>query len=297
MTSPHSSIPVPGWYPDPEYTGHVCYWDGTAWDPHSRRPSADFEQAHGKVIQGEVLAAESVPLDVPAPGGSDDPDADAAPDADAESDGADPDAANAGSGRAARRRAAASSGSRGRGRRAAPGMFIPHQRRGSDTGPRLRPAPLPRRLLARVADLIVPLGVGAAVAFAVVPGALDHLRAKADRVRYEGRTETVWLLDGTTAAAAGWVLGAVLLAMLFYEAVPTWLRGRSLGKALFGLRVVDVATQRGPSPKQAFRRWLVFGVPGVLGIGVLGLLWGAFDRPWRQAWHDKAAGTFVGHET
>jgi hypothetical protein len=28
-------------------------------------------------------------------------------------------------------------------------------------------------------------------------------------------------------------------------------------------------------------------------IGVVGLLWSLVDRPWRQAWHDKAAHTFV----
>jgi hypothetical protein len=37
----------------------------------------------------------------------------------------------------------------------------------------------------------------------------------------------------------------------------------------------------------------VYAVPGVLVIGVVGVLWCLFDRPWRQCWHDKAAHTFV----
>ncbi|MBW8820187.1 MAG: RDD family protein, partial [Streptomyces sp.] len=43
----------------------------------------------------------------------------------------------------------------------------------------------------------------------------------------------------------------------------------------------------------ALRRWLVYSVPGLLGIGLVGVAWCLFDRPWRQCWHDKAAHTFV----
>ncbi|NUU23815.1 MAG: RDD family protein, partial [Streptomycetaceae bacterium] len=131
---------------------------------------------------------------------------------------------------------------------------------------------------------------------AMVPSALDHLRDKADRIRYEGRTETVWLLDGTTAVAAASVLGAVVVAMFLYEALPTWRWGRSLGKALVGLRVVGMDTHDTPELGQAVRRWLVFSVPTAFGIGLIGILRGVWDRPWHQAWHDRAAGTFVGHE-
>ena len=34
-------------------------------------------------------------------------------------------------------------------------------------------------------------------------------------------------------------------------------------------------------------------IPGLLVIGVVGVLWCLFDKPWRQCWHDKAAHTFV----
>jgi hypothetical protein len=33
-----------------------------------------------------------------------------------------------------------------------------------------------------------------------------------------------------------------------------------------------------------------------LVVGVVGLAWCLFDRPWRQCWHDKAARTFVGRD-
>lgn len=293
MASPHDSIPAAGWYPDPEFPDHVCYWNGTAWDPESRRPGAEFEDAQGRIIQGEVLAAESVPLDQVA--------------ADAEAEAAD--AAPAADGPGARAQGAAggrqNTGSRGRargrskgkgGRGRGPEVFIPSQRQDASGVRRLPPAPLPRRFFARLTDLVVPLAVGAGVAIAVVPSALDHLRDKMQRVRYEGRTETVWLVDGTTVLAAVYVLAAVLVAMFVYEVIPTWLRGRSVGKTLFGLRVVDVGSHKTPELGQAVRRWLVLGLPGLLVVGLIGVVRGAFDLPWRQGWHDLAANTFVGSE-
>ncbi|WP_338320576.1 hypothetical protein [Streptomyces lonarensis] len=32
---------------------------------------------------------------------------------------------------------------------------------------------------------------------------------------------------------------------------------------------------------------------GVLLVGLLNVVWCLWDRPWRQCWHDKVAGTFV----
>ncbi|HSA51248.1 MAG TPA: RDD family protein [Yinghuangia sp.] len=282
MASPHDSIPAAGWYPDPEFPDHVCYWDGAAWDPASRRPGAEFEDAQGRIIQGEVLAAESVPLDQLA-------------------EEAEADEASASDGPSARAQSRARGRTRGRakgkgGRGRRPEAFIPSPRQEASGVRRLPPAPLPRRFFARLTDLVVPFAVGAGVAFAVVPPALDHLRDKMQRIRYEGRTETVWLVDGTTTLAAVYVLAAFLAAMFVYEVIPTWLRGRSVGKTLFGLRVIDVGSHETPDLGQAVRRWLVLGLPGLLVVGLIGVVRGAFDLPWRQGWHDLASNTFVGRE-
>lgn len=156
-----------------------------------------------------------------------------------------------------------------------------------------RPAGMGRRLLARLVDTVV---LGAVTAAAAVPlglKALDHVNEKIDEAKLSGRTVTVWLLDSTTSTYLGIVLAVLLVFGVLYEALPTAKWGRTLGKKLLGLEVRDIEAHEPPTFGAALRRWLVYSVPGLLGIGVLGVLWCLFDRPWHQCWHDKAARTFV----
>ncbi|MET7735105.1 RDD family protein [Streptomyces sp. NPDC005402] len=156
-----------------------------------------------------------------------------------------------------------------------------------------RPAGLGKRLAARLLDTLV---VGAVTAVAAVPlgaKAADHINEKVDAAKLSGETVTVWLLDGTTSVYLGIVVAVLLVAGVLYEALPTAKWGRTLGKKLFGLEVRDIEAHEPPSFGGAVRRWLVYSVPGLLGIGLLGVAWCLFDRPWRQCWHDKAAHTFV----
>ncbi|MEU1268985.1 RDD family protein [Streptomyces sp. NPDC005799] len=156
-----------------------------------------------------------------------------------------------------------------------------------------RPAPLGKRLLARIVDNLV---IGAVTAVAAVPlatKAIDHVNDKIDAAKLSGRTVTVWLLDGTTSVYLGIVLAVLLVFGVLYDALPTARWGRTLGKRLLGLEVRDIEAHEPPAFGAALRRWLVYSVPGVLVIGVVGVLWCLFDRPWHQCWHDKAARTFV----
>ncbi|MFE9254800.1 RDD family protein [Streptomyces sp. NPDC006879] len=157
-----------------------------------------------------------------------------------------------------------------------------------------RPAGLGRRLAARLLDSVVYAAVAVAVAVPLLPRTTAHLEAKIDAAKLQGRTVTVWLLDATTAGHLGLVLATLLLFGVVYEALPTAKWGATLGKRLLGLRVRDTTAQQPPSFGASLRRWLTYGVLGSLGVGVLGAAWCLFDRPWRQGWHDKAAGTFVG---
>ncbi|MDX5577018.1 RDD family protein [Streptomyces sp. ID01-9D] len=156
-----------------------------------------------------------------------------------------------------------------------------------------RPAGLGKRFAARLVDNLV---LGAVVGAAAVPlttRALDHIDRKITAAKETGETVTVWLLDSTTGALLGALLAAFLLLGFLLEALPTAKWGRTLGKKLFGLDVRDIESHDAPSLGAALRRWLVYGVLGLLVIGVVNVLWCLIDRPWRQCWHDKAARTFV----
>ncbi|MEU6992437.1 RDD family protein [Streptomyces sp. NPDC046465] len=156
-----------------------------------------------------------------------------------------------------------------------------------------RPAGLGRRLAARLIDTVALAAVTGAVALPLGTKAADHVDSKIDAAKLAGEKTTVWLLDGTTAGYLGIILAVLLLFGVVYEALPTAKWGRTLGKKVCGIEVRDIEEHESPTFGAALRRWLVYSVPGLLVIGVVGVLWCVFDRPWRQCWHDKAAGTFV----
>ncbi|WP_428986405.1 RDD family protein [Streptomyces camelliae] len=156
-----------------------------------------------------------------------------------------------------------------------------------------RPAGLGKRLAARLIDTLIVGLVTAGIAAPLGLRAADHIREKIDAAKLSGREVTVWLLDGTTATSLGIVLAVLLLVGVGYEVLPTAKWGRTLGKRLLGLEVRDIEAHEPPTFGPALRRWLVYSIPGLLGIGIVGVLWCLFDRPWHQCWHDKAAHTFV----
>ncbi|WP_167353854.1 RDD family protein, partial [Streptomyces hirsutus] len=155
------------------------------------------------------------------------------------------------------------------------------------------PAGLGKRLTARLLDTVVLGGVTALAAVPLGIAAADHINEKIDAAKLSGRTVTVWLLDGTTSVYLGIVLAVLLLGGVLCEVLPTAKWGRTLGKKLLGLEVRDIEGHDVPGFGAALRRWLVYSIPGVLVVGVVGVLWCLFDKPWRQCWHDKAAHTFV----
>ncbi|GAA2960036.1 RDD family protein [Streptomyces flavovirens] len=156
-----------------------------------------------------------------------------------------------------------------------------------------RPAGLGKRLAARLLDTLVLGALVGAAGFPLATRALDHVDRKIDAAKQTGETVTVWLLDSTTAGLLGAVVAAFLVLGLLLEALPTAKWGRTLGKKLCGVEVRDIESHGTPTFKAALYRWLVYGVLGLLVVGVVNVLWCLIDRPWRQCWHDKAARTFV----
>lgn len=156
-----------------------------------------------------------------------------------------------------------------------------------------RPAGLGKRLVARLLDSVVLGGVTALAAVPLGTAAAEHVNEKIDAAKLSGETVTVWLLDGTTSVYLGIVLAVLLLGGVLCEVLPTAKWGRTLGKKLLGLEVRDIEGHDVPGFGAALRRWLVYSIPGLLVVGVVGVVWCLFDKPWRQCWHDKAAHTFV----
>ncbi|MGW1834888.1 RDD family protein [Streptomyces sp. NPDC002067] len=155
------------------------------------------------------------------------------------------------------------------------------------------PAALGRRLAARLIDLALVAVLTVLVALPLWGGAVDHIDAKIAAAKESGREVTVYLLDGGTAPLVLAVLAAVVIGGGLIELLPTFKWGRSLGKKVCGVRVVDIESHDTPELTALIKRWLVFGVLGFLIVGVLDAAWCLFDKPWRQCWHDKAARTFV----
>lgn len=78
--------------------------------------------------------------------------------------------------------------------------------------------------------------------------------------------------------------------ILGYFVIPTGLFGRTPGKWVAGLRVVDTEGRvpgiAAAIPREVAGRWI-----SIFAFGV-GLAWSVFDKR-RQGWHDKLAGTLV----
>ncbi|MCC9308549.1 RDD family protein [Kitasatospora sp. RB6PN24] len=149
------------------------------------------------------------------------------------------------------------------------------------------PAGIGRRALARLVDLVPLAAVGTAVGLPLATQTSAYLQQKLDQARTVSqltrREVDVWLVDGTVLGRVALLLGALLLAGLLLEVLPTARTGRTLGKRLLGLRVVSVGTRQPPGAGRACGRWLVGQLLLVTVLGLAGL----------AAWPDKVARTTV----
>jgi uncharacterized RDD family membrane protein YckC len=140
-------------------------------------------------------------------------------------------------------------------------------------------APLWRRGIARIADLVVILLASSAIA------------------GYFGLTEVV---DGELVTENPMLVTLVVLVLwAFYEVYGVASGGRTLGKLVMGLRVRQVEADRLPSPFKSLSRWLLPAIAIVLPIGELVLValvlvyLSAVLNPLRQGFHDRLANTLV----
>lgn len=140
--------------------------------------------------------------------------------------------------------------------------------------------------------------VGAGIVDAVLlgllfAGYLAVAQAIAGRVPASTETGVDWLIERAVTWQGVLAPGAVLLGALWfvYGSLFHALGGRTLGKRIFGLTVVDRFGVPPRLARSAVRSLLSFFSAGLLFMGFVLVL---FDAR-RQALHDKLSGTFVVH--
>jgi uncharacterized RDD family membrane protein YckC len=272
---------APGWYTDPVEPGTQRWWDGEGWVgdplPADATPPAGPPSAAGAPRVPQVPAVPGIP-------GATEP----------------PPAAAAGQPAGTTMRPDLATG---------PSGAPPHRPVAADGTPP-RPhgydlAPLSARLLARLVDIGLVFALNVAVnGWFVYRFWLDMAPVFQEiwRRAQVGDSST----DNLPAPGDA---GNLLLAIVFiatalwfaYEVPAVANTGQTVGKRLLRIKVVRLESPDPLTFGRSFRRWWTMGFPTVLwycfGIGFLLQLVDAafvlFDRPLRQAWHDKTAHTTV----
>ncbi|MFI8458453.1 RDD family protein [Kitasatospora sp. NPDC085464] len=129
----------------------------------------------------------------------------------------------------------------------------------------------PKRILARLIDYLLVQAVAL-----IVVGPFVDLGARS------GSAEAFWL---------------ACLIYLVYDALMLSRDGQTLGKKATKVRVAMLIDGNIPTQSAAWTRSAVFILPALLCCAalwwVIDLLFGVFDKPYRQCIHDKAAKTVV----
>jgi uncharacterized RDD family membrane protein YckC len=103
-------------------------------------------------------------------------------------------------------------------------------------------------------------------------------------------------LQGDLLAVSTSVTVISLVVSLLYEVPQNKAWGRTVGKRALGLRIRPLAADVPLAWGQVLARWGTFEVFSLVAGGLLlfiDLLWPLWDKPWRQALHDKVARTVV----
>jgi uncharacterized RDD family membrane protein YckC len=160
------------------------------------------------------------------------------------------------------------------------------------------PIPLaswPQRAGARIIDALIEGAIGTPFVVWLVWPAYSTLR---DATPDGALPSSGAITEFTNAVGAVSVAATVItLVVGFLYQVPQNVRwGRTVGKRVVGLRIRPLAEDGSLSWPQATVRWATYAIGSALTQGLFGIidyLWPLWDKPWRQALHDKTARTIV----
>ncbi|SDH22091.1 Uncharacterized membrane protein YckC, RDD family [Sinosporangium album] len=104
----------------------------------------------------------------------------------------------------------------------------------------------------------------------------------------------VWTLGGSawSKASIGQAYIIALIAFLYYWLLHAYWNGQTIGKKVFGLRVVSETGTRAGVGQVAIRQGVMAVLSWLCCLWIIDLGWILFD-PRKQAAHDKAARTLV----
>ena len=148
-----------------------------------------------------------------------------------------------------------------------------------EVAPEIRYGGFLRRLCAFIIDFLTILLISALMGVMAYIGYKVGLAAHGRFVSWDNATPLLVLLT------VGWMLLATTYFVVFHG-----LDGKTVGKWLFGLRVVGLA-QQPISFRRALLRWIgMLGLGGAsIGLSFLWIIWSGEKR----AWHDFLARTWV----
>ncbi len=160
------------------------------------------------------------------------------------------------------------------------------------------PIPLaswPQRAVARFIDALIEGVLSTPFVLWLVWPAYTTLR---DATPDGAMPSTAAITEFTNAiTAVSLAATAITLVVGFLYQVPQNVRwGRTVGKRVVGLRIRPLVEDGPLSWPQATVRWATYAIGSALTQGIFGIvdyLWPLWDKPWRQALHDKAARTIV----
>ena len=166
-------------------------------------------------------------------------------------------------------------------------------------------APLWTRLLARLVDILVVLGLSIAVTGWFVYQWWNEMYpviAESFRDALAGQSPNNEVTTPERAGSLQIVIILLIAALWFAYEVPAIANsGQTLGKRLLRVKVMRVESREPIGFGRAIRRWNPLGLPTLLwscfGIGfllqLLDSLSPVIDWPLRRAFHDRSAGTIV----
>jgi uncharacterized RDD family membrane protein YckC len=153
-----------------------------------------------------------------------------------------------------------------------------------------RVARMGRRFFARLVDFLV-VGVVADILLESIGDELGPLVPVGQLTGDSAHQAYVVLTTVTLGGGLLWLVKAGIVGFL-YEWFMVATVGATIGKLLFGVRVLDVATGRRTGTGAVKRAGALFVASLLSIIGLLFYISPLFDQQ-RRGWHDKIAGTIA----